>query len=258
MLLKRLKSLSMNVGLYPHFRYLHDRVLVPTRTTELRETMSLYSQFFSPGDLCFDVGANMGNKTEAMLRLGARVLSVEAHPGCVRELEARFKGNPAFQCVPKAVGREPGRAIFYANPTSQLSSMRPDWAKQQFASHESTPLETEITTLDQLIKEFGVPKFCKIDVEGMERDVLQGLSQPLKLISIEYHALEPALGETYECLERLNSFGQVRLNVSPGETFQLFSDDWWDYQSFLEFFRGEFLQKPEHFYGDIFIENLDI
>ena len=35
------------------------------------------------------------------------------------------------------------------------------------------------TTLDELIAAYGIPAFVKIDVEGMEHEVLAGLSQPV-------------------------------------------------------------------------------
>jgi hypothetical protein len=38
---------------------------------------SFYQQFLQPGDLCFDVGANMGNRVEAFLKIGANVVVVE-------------------------------------------------------------------------------------------------------------------------------------------------------------------------------------
>jgi hypothetical protein len=32
-----------------------------------------YSQFIRQNDLCFDIGANLGNQTDAFLKLGVRV-----------------------------------------------------------------------------------------------------------------------------------------------------------------------------------------
>jgi FkbM family methyltransferase len=43
-----------------------------------------------------------------------------------------------------------------------------------------------MTTLDELIGKHGVPVFIKIDVEGFEEAVLQGLSQPVRALSFEF------------------------------------------------------------------------
>jgi predicted RNA methylase len=41
-----------------------------------------YSQFVSSGDLVFDVGANVGNRSKIFSRLGARVIAFEPQPAC--------------------------------------------------------------------------------------------------------------------------------------------------------------------------------
>lgn len=45
--------------------------------------MRFYEQFIRPNDICFDIGANMGNRTEVFLKLGAKVIAVEPQSECV-------------------------------------------------------------------------------------------------------------------------------------------------------------------------------
>ncbi|MBU2026286.1 MAG: FkbM family methyltransferase, partial [Proteobacteria bacterium] len=54
---------------------------------------AFYRRFFRPGELCFDVGANRGNRTAILADLGARVICIEPQPSCVRELRKRFGRN---------------------------------------------------------------------------------------------------------------------------------------------------------------------
>ena len=48
-----------------------------TWTEEDERRLRFYAQFVSPGDLVFDVGANFGNRTKVLLRLGASVVAFE-------------------------------------------------------------------------------------------------------------------------------------------------------------------------------------
>jgi hypothetical protein len=69
-----------------------------------------------------------------------------------------------------------------------------------------------VTTIDSLIAIHGEPAFCKIDVEGFEREVLRGLSRPLERLSFEFHA--EFIGETLACLERLRELAPYRFNFT--------------------------------------------
>jgi hypothetical protein len=81
-----------------------------------------------------------------------------------------------------------------------------------------------VTTLDALISRFGVPAFCKIDVEGFEAEVLAGLSQPLHLISFEY--IPAARSIALACITRLGELGDYRYNWTRGEEHHWQSSAW--------------------------------
>ena len=51
--------------------------LVLTNIINRKKLIKFYSQFITKDDLCFDIGANIGSRTEVFLRLGAKVVSVE-------------------------------------------------------------------------------------------------------------------------------------------------------------------------------------
>ena len=75
-----------------------------------------------------------------------------------------------------------------------------------------------------MIERFGVPAFVKIDVEGGEPAVLNGLSHPIATVSFEY--LPGALDQVEACAARLGAIGPYEFNWSPGETFRLASERW--------------------------------
>ena len=59
--------------------------LIPRRQRPLR---ALYGEFVAPGDLAFDIGAHVGNRTRALVALGCRVVAVEPQPAVAATLRA--------------------------------------------------------------------------------------------------------------------------------------------------------------------------
>lgn len=70
-----------------------------------------------------------------------------------------------------------------------------------------------MTTLDDVIAEYGVPGFCKIDVEGYESNVLEALSKRIPYISFEY--CHEFLVDSVRCLDYLERLGVIQLNYAP-------------------------------------------
>ena len=198
---------------------------------KLRRARAFYRQFVRPGDLCFDIGAHVGDRLVHFLNLGAHVVAVEPQPRLMAGLKRRFADNPRVILISAAVGAAPGNAklaIDPAHPT--VATLSADYIAQAGGSRGfrrvrwREEIEVEVTTLDALIAKHGVPAFCKIDVEGFEHAVIEGLSRPLPRLSLEYlpAALEPAL----VAIARLSRLGAYRFNRSVGESMVLAIPRW--------------------------------
>lgn len=181
-------------------------------------TCRLYAQFVRPGDLAFDVGAFIGARTAVLLRLGARVVAVEPQTTPAAELIRRYGMTPGFRLIPKALGANEGESTLFLASAPMMASLERNWLAPQGKAKVIGEQIVEVTTLDVLIAEYGRPAFAKIDVEGHEFRVLQGLTQPISALSIEFHPAR--LGATARCLEYLADFGAWEANFSVAETMR--------------------------------------
>lgn len=215
---------------------------------------ALYSQFVKQGDLCFDVGANIGNRTEVFLELGARVIAVEPQIDCAQQLEIKYAGYDIVTVVKKALGKQAGTLPMFISNINPISSLSSEWISSvrnsgrfsMFEWNSGTPVE--ITTLDTLIAQYGKPAFCKIDVEGYEYEVLQGLSQPIEALSFEFtpEILEPAVN----CISYLNRLGDYCFNISLKESMELSLPEWVDIKEIINHL--PFHSSDITLFGDIY------
>ena len=202
--------------------------LVPLRQRRLR---ALYRAFVGPGDLVFDVGAHVGNRTRAFAALGCRVVAVEPQPAIARTLRAVCGRLSGVTVVEAAVASAPGRAVLSVSErTPTVSTLADEWRDARrlepgFAAVEwNARVEVATTTLDALIDRFGLPAFVKLDIEGGELAALQGLTRPVRSVSFEF--LPNALPTAAACATRLAALGDYRFNWSSGESHRLASDEW--------------------------------
>jgi FkbM family methyltransferase len=195
-----------------------------------RARAAFYRRFLSRGDLAFDVGAHVGDRTALLLRAGARVVAVEPHPALQEKLARTFAGRPRVTLVAEAVGAEAGEAhLRWPSNGLPLASMSDEWidrvrASGRFGGDWSEHVTVPMTTLDALVERYGLPAFCKVDVEGYEEAVLQGLSHPIPSVSIEF--TPEHLDSTERTLTRLGELGDYRFDYGLGETLALVEGRW--------------------------------
>jgi FkbM family methyltransferase len=214
--------------------------------------LRFYRALVQPAGLCFDIGANVGDRTDLFVSLGARVVAVEPQPGCAAELRRRFGGR--IHLVEAALGPEPGAAELLVASYHTLSSLSAEWVEAVRASGrfgefawDERELVT-VTTLDDLIREFGVPDFCKIDVEGYELEVLHGLSQPVPALAFEFTF--ERIDSRLAAVEHLASLGMGRFNFSYGESLRFALDDWIGADEMLRFLAST--PRTIETFGDVY------
>ena len=191
---------------------------------------AFYSQFLQPGDLCFDVGSNLGNRLEVFRSLGCRVVAVEPQSACFMELQSRFGTDADVVLLRTALGEQEGEMEIRLSEANTIASMSPEWIRSvresgRFAEfHWDRSEVVKVTTLDALIARHGVPRFIKIDVEGFEQEVLRGLSQPVPSLSFEWTPEFSAA--MIVCLDHLETLGKIDVTYSLGESMSIAKEGW--------------------------------
>jgi FkbM family methyltransferase len=190
-----------------------------------------YAGFIAPGDLAFDVGAHVGNHARCLARLGARVLAIEPQPALAAWLRWLFRDQPEITVVESALAAAPGTVELYRSPrTPTVATASRGWIDSVGASagfarvRWARPIAVPAVALDALIARHGLPRFCKIDVEGYEAEVLRGLSQPIPVVTFEY--LPAAIDVAVGAAARLAALGRYRFNVTVGERRRFLWPDW--------------------------------
>lgn len=214
------------------------------RDTARTERMDrLNATLIRPGQLAFDIGAHVGDRTASYCRLGASVVAIEPQPSVFRALRLLHGRNPeiALHCI--AVGAQQGRTsllVNSANPTVSTldhhlvtaAPTDPAWSNQVW----DQTIETPVTTLDQLIVTHGRPDLVKIDVEGYEAEALRGLSHPVRTLVVEFTTLQPDVA--IAVVNQLQNLGTYRYNFSLGEKHALACEAWVGAEMILELVTG--------------------
>jgi FkbM family methyltransferase len=218
----RAVSVLEAAGLFKAAEFATAPVRLPVGRRNLRR---FYSEFVASGDLVFDIGANVGEHSAALLALGARVVSVEPQDACAQRLRRRF--GAAVVTVQAAVSSEPGTATLLLNALSNeratLSQEHVEHGRFQRGWEGSE--NVRVVTVDDLISEHGAPDLCKIDVETHEPEVMRGLSTAIPTIVFEFHEGFPG---TSECLGLLDGLGSYEYNFRIGRSSALANDNWTD------------------------------
>jgi FkbM family methyltransferase len=155
-------------------------------------------------DTVLDIGANTGQYAEELraARFTGRIISVEPLNAPYRELVAASRGDSSWLAVRAAVSSSPGKLTINVSGNSVSSSalaMLPLHSDAVPTSQYVATEEVDATTVDDIVREHSVnplTSLLKIDVQGLEEQVLDGSSTNLR--SFAAVQMELSLAPLYE------------------------------------------------------------
>lgn len=136
------------------------------------------------GAVIYDIGANVGNHTVYFGKFcrAAKILTFEPNPRAINLLRKNIELNSLGRVVDLSqvgvgIGKIRQQACFFEDDQKALSNLGA--ATLNVEGESSTGLSIDIHPLDNLTLS-APPDLLKIDVEGMEMDVLEGALQTIR------------------------------------------------------------------------------
>lgn len=176
------------------------------------------NNLFPRGALCFDIGACCGESIDRLAAAGAgKIISVEPATVNYSRLLQTAQRHTECHCVALHAACWNTFGVVEISPAtndSAWSSLNPDrWSRAIPQVEWGKPHPVIAIPLRFLCEEFGVPAYCKIDVEGSEKQVLVGLGEykPTAL-SFETHPRYPE--DVISCLWFLRDQGYTKASFT--------------------------------------------
>ena len=178
---------------------------------------------------------------------GWRGVHVEPVPEYAERLRI---ARPDEQVIEAIVDVQTGGRVFYEFPGTGLSTGSRRIAERHAKSGlEFREVSVPCLPLSTILDSHGKRDihWLKIDVEGMEHEVLGGLSSAIEVVSFEF--IPSALTSALASIGRLEELGRYELNISLGESLELVFDHWQDEDALRRWLAT---REPDSDSGDVY------
>ena len=201
------------------------RKLKPFKSPKDKAIQKFFSIKLKKTDIVIECGANVGNITNHLSKMGAIVYAFEPNPFAFKILQKRFSGKENIMCYQKAVlDRNDTLKLFmheWSNQNevkwstgSSLLDFKGNVQKDNFIEIDTIDLVKFIQDLKSNIK------LLKLDVEGVECPIVKkiintGLYKKIEYIFVETHEkkVPELMVETEELRDLINSLNINNINL---------------------------------------------
>lgn len=158
-----------------------------------------------PPNLVYDIGANEGFTTQYFLNMKAkRIIAIEPDPEAGKIFQFRFAKSKKVDLIQVALGDKTGLFPFYQiSPQSGYNTFVYDWYRLHTLAN-SKILVAKMMPITDIFQQFGLPDLLKIDVEGMEWEIIKSIDQDIPFLCFEAN-LPLFASNTQSILKHLNA-----------------------------------------------------
>lgn len=208
-----------------------------------------YVKMINKGDLCFDIGANIGTKSRIFLSLGAKVIAFEPQLNCLKKLKLIKNNNFKFLAI--GIGSKDEEKELIVTNNIEIASFSNHFLN--YVSNDNLYQQKKekviVKKLDTVIKKYGIPNFCKIDVEGYELEIISALSYKIPLIEFEFTG--GFISDTIKIIKLLDDKNR-RFNYNLNEKHKFELINWKTSEEIITSINN----LPKHkLHGNIFVKN---
>jgi FkbM family methyltransferase len=131
-------------------------------------------------DLIYDVGLHQGEDSAFYLKKGFSVVGIEANPELAAQAAEKFRSyvdSGQLTILNKAIARDEGRVSFFVNDAVTVwGTIDPEWARRnRHLGTEIREINVEGVRFSNLVRDYGIPYYLKIDIEGADTYCLEDL-----------------------------------------------------------------------------------
>lgn len=177
-------------------------------------------------NLIYDVGMHKGEDTAFYLEKGYNVIGFEADPELARFCRKRFKFSIAdgrVRIVDGAISESSERKVkfYHNNGNSVWGTVCNDWARRnEKAGTTNKALNVEAVNFSNVLREYGMPFYMKIDIEGSDMICVKALRDfPKRPDYISIESSKISLDAVRDELDILESLGYDSFQVVQQEGF---------------------------------------
>lgn len=183
-------------------------------------------------DLIFDIGTHVGEDAINYAWRGYKVIAVDADPSIIAQNKEKYSEKyPGIAFLNYAAdSKDDGEIELFINGITAQNSVIEAIGKRQNTSGGSVKVPT--TTLKKLTETYGVPFYCKIDIEGHDAVAtrsLKGASELPTYISVETECPpdDRKLAEegVLETLDALREVGYTKFKLVDQSTLKVLGDE---------------------------------
>jgi FkbM family methyltransferase len=171
-------------------------------------------------DLVYDVGLFDGGDTAYYLFRGYNVVAVDANPVMVEKARTQFAKEikeKKLTLLNVGISSAPGTANFWVSDHAEWSSFDRAIASRDCTAHSAVAVS--VLPFAEIMEEYGVPHYLKIDIEGNDRlcvEALRGTTLP-RYVSVESECAGDSVllsdEEATAMLQLLRDIGYVKFKL---------------------------------------------